>query len=117
MGVDQLVNAEKEEVEIDENTLPQSPGVWTMLSGSTGQGKSRVKKAMFSGAKKRGFGFNNLDLLGKRGFKQPVAKPLAFNDITNAIMDGEVKWEDIEFGQEHLKYIQSNKKLMIDSLL
>lgn len=118
LGVDQLVNAEQLEEPNDEN-LPPSPSIWTIHNtpGSAINTKSRVKKGFFSGAKKRGFGFHNLSLLGKRQFKQPSSKPLVFNDLTQAIMNGEVSWDDLQFKSEHVKYIQGNKKMLLNSLI
>jgi hypothetical protein len=118
LQVDQLVNSDtnKENIQHTDQNLPPSPTLWTP-NGSTHVGKKRTKKGFFSGAKKRGFGFQNLSLLGKRQFKEPNSKPIKYNDLTQAIMNGEVKWEELSFKPEHVKYIRNNKKLLIDSMI
>jgi len=62
----------------------------------------------FSGAKKRGFGFNNL---GKRNFTD--GNRVKFNDLSAAIMNGTVTWDQLMFNKNHLSYINKNKEVLL----
>jgi hypothetical protein len=77
-------------------------------SASRGSGGKRKRSLRFSGAKKRGFGFSNL---GKRDFDK--GGKFGFNDISAAIMNGTVTWEQLMFRRDHLEYVNKNKQILL----
>lgn len=93
--------------EVDRN-LPQSPSLWNPDSCQESAKKNgRIRQQYFSSAKNRGFGFNNLNLIGKRQESEPSCNPVDIQDIGYAIMEGKLKWSDINFDTCHFEKLNS----------
>lgn len=118
LEADQLVDpkAKPKDVlgEVDKN-LPQSPTFWNPEScEDSAKFNQRRRRHYFSSAKTRGFGFNNIDLIGKRQESEPSSNPVDIQDIGIAIMQGRLKWSDLKFDACHIDCIESaGKKLKL----
>lgn len=119
LSVENLVEMVKVPTPTNDENLPPSPSLKDMEFNpeNKGAGKKKSNWRMFSGAKKRGFGYHNLDLLAKRKFQEPSNKPIDLVDISYAIMNGDIKWQDLKFEDKHIEFIRTNKKLVIQSNL